>query len=440
MGGELGSARQTLSLPASPSSAGVARTLTDELLTAHRRRDLVESARLLVSELVTNSVMHAGTPLDVELALSPEGLWVQVSDGSPHLPTPRHYDAAARTGRGLGLVRELATAWGAEATPAGKAVWFRLGGSHDSTDTAAANGPSTRSAVGDGGATVTVKLLNVPLLLCQAWQQNTEALLREYLMTHLDRPGHTDPVRDPIQLHAAATEAITVVAEHIPALASWSSTEDVKQTATEPGASLSCVDLDVPVAVVARFQTLRALLEAAATEADTGRSPAPPVQPELRGLTDWLCGQVHDQANGAAPTPWSLQELPPPPPSRVLAWNASAVTHAVSAQVAGDDTGRIVAVSDRAVELLGYHTRSQLVGRRVLVLIPPRYRQAHLAGFTFYLLDERSGPVVRSGVTAPALRADGGEVSVRITVEPQKVVGGRTVFIATLTARDRDES
>lgn len=431
MGGEPGSVRQAVSLPAHPSSAGAARTLTDALLMAHQRDELVESARLLVSELVTNSVVHAGTPLDVELALSPDGLWVQVRDGSPHLPSPRHYAPDARTGRGLGLLRDLATSWGAEATGGGKAVWFRLGG-HGTRGAGVEHEPPTRPTAPPGDATVGVRLLNVPLLLCRAWRQHTESLLREYLLAQLDRSDDLDQSHDPIRLHAAATEAATVVAEHIPALGSWP-TDDEASVATEPDASLSCVDLEIRVAVVARFHTLEALLETAASIAGAGRMLSPPVQPELRALTKWICGQVRDQAHGAAPTPWSLGELPPPLPQRVLAWDAAAVTHADCAQVASDDSGRIVAASGPALRLLGYRTRAQLVGRRVLVLVPARYRQAHLAGFTLSLLNDRSGPVVGSGLTLPALHADGDEVPMRITVEPQKVIGGRIVFIATLT-------
>ena len=52
------------------------------------REDLVETAVLLVSEVVTNALLHAGTDIDVAATLDDDGLRVEVGDGSPHLPSP----------------------------------------------------------------------------------------------------------------------------------------------------------------------------------------------------------------------------------------------------------------------------------------------------------------------------------------------------------------
>jgi hypothetical protein len=49
-----------------------------------------------------------------------------VYDGSPALPQRKRYSRTATTGRGLGLVEQLADSWGAEAMDSGKAVWFEL--------------------------------------------------------------------------------------------------------------------------------------------------------------------------------------------------------------------------------------------------------------------------------------------------------------------------
>jgi anti-sigma regulatory factor (Ser/Thr protein kinase) len=85
-------------------------------------------ATLLVSEVVTNSVLHAGTPIRLRCGRSGGGVRIEVFDRSPQLPGLRHYDSVATTGRGLTLVSTLADAWGVEAEAEGKTVWFHLGG------------------------------------------------------------------------------------------------------------------------------------------------------------------------------------------------------------------------------------------------------------------------------------------------------------------------
>ena len=74
----------------------------------------------------------------------------------------------------------------------------------------------------------------------------------------------------------------------------------------------------------------------------------------------------------------------------------------------------IVAVSAPAAQLLGYVAGDELVGHRLVDIIPERYRQAHLAGFTLHLFSGRS-PLLGHQVTVPALRQDGSEVTIDIS-------------------------
>jgi anti-sigma regulatory factor (Ser/Thr protein kinase) len=94
-------------------------------------RGLVDDAVLLTSELVTNAVVHAGTPVRVTCRLADGAVEVVVSDGHPGrlVPEAPGHDAAPseRTGgRGLLLPAALASAWGVAYGRASKAVWFRL--------------------------------------------------------------------------------------------------------------------------------------------------------------------------------------------------------------------------------------------------------------------------------------------------------------------------
>ncbi|MFD7063006.1 SpoIIE family protein phosphatase [Streptomyces sp. NPDC059906] len=98
-----------------------------EQLTEH----LTADALVVVSELVTNAVVHAGT--DVEVGFQVEGtgaLVVEVTDQhpsrAPGSAAPETPHDAAEYGRGLRLVAALAEAWGITYRPGTKTVWARL--------------------------------------------------------------------------------------------------------------------------------------------------------------------------------------------------------------------------------------------------------------------------------------------------------------------------
>jgi anti-sigma regulatory factor (Ser/Thr protein kinase) len=112
--------------PADPASAAKARRLLDETLRSWRCEALVDVATLLVSELVANAILHAGTTIEVVARVVPQRLRIEVHDDNPRMPVRKHYSNLSGTGRGLLLVERLAADWGAEATESGKRVWFEL--------------------------------------------------------------------------------------------------------------------------------------------------------------------------------------------------------------------------------------------------------------------------------------------------------------------------
>lgn len=95
----------------------------------HLPRSVLDTVRLLVSELATNAVLHAGTSLTVRVQYSSDSLLVAVTDEGtdmPHVqPLPEPTDPH---GRGLIIVQELADEWGitSENGRSGKTVWFRI--------------------------------------------------------------------------------------------------------------------------------------------------------------------------------------------------------------------------------------------------------------------------------------------------------------------------
>lgn len=119
----------SVELPLDPASAGPARQLVARCAEALGRTEQVELAQLLVTELVANSVRHAGPPLLVNCEATPVGLRITVRDGSLERPVRRDTDLTDESGRGIQLVEAAAAEWGVDDHPDGtKSVWVTLGG------------------------------------------------------------------------------------------------------------------------------------------------------------------------------------------------------------------------------------------------------------------------------------------------------------------------
>jgi PAS domain S-box-containing protein len=414
-------------LPSHPSSAGEARRMVRRLLSHAGREDLVEPAQLLVSEVVTNALVHSGTPIDVSMAADDKGVLVEIGDGSKHIPRPRGYAPTASTGRGLALLERTADAWGVVPGIRGKTVWFQLSsgngdrGQHGHTPAAEPTTPENPDGL------LAVELLNVPLLLHAAWQQHAEAVLREYLLASMD----TDPDTDPFTVQARATDALALLAEHIPEPDVGAAPDQIMSNAAGPNVSSPRVEVRVPHASVPNFKVLDTILDTAHGMCRHGDLLVSVVQPELQALRRWMCEQVISQAAGDDPAPWPPPEVLDPPSRAELGWDPAAVSGSADARVAADDTDLIVAVSPGAVRLLGYDDPVQIVGQRLVNIIPDRFRQAHLAGFTLHLLTGRS-PLLSRPVAVPVLRRDGTETTIELSVEAQRVGTGRVVFLATM--------
>ncbi|MET9617607.1 SpoIIE family protein phosphatase [Kitasatospora indigofera] len=121
--GQAGTPTAGWTLPAEPTAVARARRLVRATLAEWGVEELTDTAELLVSELVTNSVRYASAPIGVRLTLG-NTLLVEISDPLPDPPRERHAAEADEGGRGLELVRRLALRWGARAEGIGKVVWF----------------------------------------------------------------------------------------------------------------------------------------------------------------------------------------------------------------------------------------------------------------------------------------------------------------------------
>ena len=120
---QMSSARIVLE-PVSASVPKARHFVADQL--ADLPRDTVDVARLLVSELVTNAVLHARTELALTIDRSDTTVNVQVADANPLLPVMRTHGTDAGTGRGLRVLERMASRWGSRTVDGGKIVWFEI--------------------------------------------------------------------------------------------------------------------------------------------------------------------------------------------------------------------------------------------------------------------------------------------------------------------------
>jgi len=114
-------------LAARPEAASIARGLL-QTLAPSLDHDVAERARLLMTEVVANSVQHGRTsqPIHVSAEARPETLHVQVSDrGPPFEPEVRRPDSGSEFGWGLFLVDTLSDRWGVQ-SEGDVTVWFEL--------------------------------------------------------------------------------------------------------------------------------------------------------------------------------------------------------------------------------------------------------------------------------------------------------------------------
>lgn len=116
-----------------PASVGRARRWLSQQLEEWGLEDLDYDASVVLSELVTNAVLHAKTQIDLKLSHG-QTLRLEVCDSSATLPAPRGPHPSSTTGRGLHLVAALTSAWGFESSSNGKVVWAEFGPSESSEE------------------------------------------------------------------------------------------------------------------------------------------------------------------------------------------------------------------------------------------------------------------------------------------------------------------
>jgi anti-anti-sigma regulatory factor/anti-sigma regulatory factor (Ser/Thr protein kinase) len=126
------SAPRRISLRLSPTTnaPATARAIVLDACLKWKIDHLRGPATVVISELVSNAVRHAGTDIQLGAALRGDYLHLSVHDGSSDMPVPGQVTDAElpllENGRGLHLIDVYTTAWGTTRTARGKTVWATL--------------------------------------------------------------------------------------------------------------------------------------------------------------------------------------------------------------------------------------------------------------------------------------------------------------------------
>ena len=420
-----------------PESAGAARRGLRRFLESVSRLEWADAAELAVSEIVTNAALHAHTDIDIRLTALCDRLYVEVRDWNRALPEQRSYGVDATTGRGMALVRTLALDCGVRRLADGKVVWFQIGDPPERSvdDLLAMWDLDDAEAESADPNALRVQLLALPATLWLAARQHHDALLRELHLLYAGRDLPFDvaaadtarryisrAVADGIDQAEAAGSVRNPLPDGHPSALPW----------VPEHLDVSFEFADEPTI----FEALQDVLDEGERLANERRLLMRPGLPEIIAVRDWACEQAISQAGGAPALPWAGTDhehfetatgaLEP-----AHGWDTSAVSTSERGVVAADDTNRIVAISPSLAERVGWRPED-LVGRRVVTLIPPRLREAHVAGFTRHLA---TGVAHALGVplTLPVLCKDGSEIHCHFFVEQATATGGRSGYLAWIS-------
>jgi anti-sigma regulatory factor (Ser/Thr protein kinase) len=339
---------EELVLEPEPRSPRDARRWVRDWLLGLGRDDVEGNIQLLVTEVVTNALLHACTPIRVTLRLEGDCVRVEVADGSTSEPVRRHHSSLATIGRGVALLDDLAQDWGWTVTSEGKTVWFLVGHDDETTsdDPSGSGQPRSlgthpliagevrkqdrhdlagsvsravdgrenldhrresglgRYAAGLAGEVVEVRLLGLPVRLLVASQEHHDALLREFRLMALapDHGGH--PVTSGL---ARLVEELGV--RHA---ASRARRDGEIQAALDAGLLQIDQVFPTPVAAAQEMARLVVLLKEADRYCDYNLLLTLARPPLVRRFSDWYLGEILNQVDGRPPLPWTGPLTLPP--------------------------------------------------------------------------------------------------------------------------------
>jgi PAS domain S-box-containing protein len=116
-----------VAVPAVAESVAGVRRFAEHVLTDWAiAPDVIGDLVLVVSELVTNAILHSRSPIELRLSRTSDRLVVAVHDGTTTVPRRLQPNLDAEHGRGMQLVSAIARQWGVRPTEHGKSVWCEI--------------------------------------------------------------------------------------------------------------------------------------------------------------------------------------------------------------------------------------------------------------------------------------------------------------------------
>ena len=271
--------------------------------------DVTGCATLLTSELVTNAVLHAATPMCVTLHILPDRIRVDVADGNPAFPSIKEYGKDAATGRGLTLFNTLASNWGVQAVDGGKIVWFELPvdfpvspvNVSDGSFRFDLTGVARPSLHGDPGGSpdASVRLLGIPVMLLQKSSEEYEALFRELRLMKERADSSADAPHLPERLAVLVSQIGTRFNGLGPGM------DEMWQMAVDNRVEYFDWTLDLPQSAVTACEFYDAMLDEADESGLAQQLLTLPASPTSVAVRRWFLSELTGQLHGKAPVAWA---------------------------------------------------------------------------------------------------------------------------------------
>lgn len=270
------------------------------------REDLIDSAQLGVSELVTNAVLHAAPPIGLRMRGTRTHPRIEVLDGSvkPPEPNPRiteDDELLSTFGRGLAMVAMCSTMWGAYVLEDGKIVWFEPA-AEPSADADVTDGQiyeSTSPATGDGlkvpvSGGLGIRFEGLPINLYVDWRRHFREIRRELVLLSLS--------------HSTAYPVATTLSDLFVRFDEESRRIrgiDLIEEAIATGVESAPITLVISQDTPAMMAQMLEVLELADAFCRTEQLLSLATTAQQQEFQRWYVGEFVRQGNGEPPRPWT---------------------------------------------------------------------------------------------------------------------------------------
>jgi GAF domain-containing protein len=272
--------------------------------------EVAECAALLTSELVTNAVLHASTPLSVTLHMLSDRIRIDVADGSPVVPAVKEYGPDAATGRGLTLFNTLASDWGVHTVPGGKIVWFELPVDVPLAMGEVSDGSFRFDLIGVAQADrhepdmqapqMRIDLLGIPVGLLQKASEEYEGLFRELrLMKERVDSGILSPALLPDRLAVLVSDIGSRFNGFGPGM------DENWQDVVDHNVALYDWHISLPQSAATACEFYVAMLDEADEFSRSAQLLTLPASDTSVAVRRWFLSELVNQLHGQPPTPWS---------------------------------------------------------------------------------------------------------------------------------------